>query len=124
MKIKALIFSNKGETLIESVISLLVFSVLLATVTVTVMAALNITRQSAHDARIAQIAVNDTIDGTYVGVLANADDVTITFRYTVITPGETPADPPVIVDEYNLPISHNVFVNRGDTSLRIAFRPQ
>ena len=111
MKKKALIFSNKGETLVESIISILVFSVLMVTIAITIQAALRITGLSADAANQAQETVNTTIEGVYI----NPANVTFTFNYEIIT-----AEPPAVPPDTTITITEQIHINNVPGNL--AFR--
>ena len=111
MKIKAIFNSNKGESLVESVISILIFSVLLLTITLTIQTALLITANATQGANTAQDNVNSII--TDLPPQAHNASITFNFEYTLV--GET--DSKILS-----PVTHNV--NTINENGFRAFRPR
>ena len=107
--VKSIIKSKNGETLVESVISLLIFSFLLLTITLTIQTALRITSISTQAAYRAQNEINEIVAGFY----PTPSSGTITFSFEagagVGVPGEA-SD-----------ASHNVIIN--NVPGQRAFRP-
>jgi uncharacterized protein (UPF0333 family) len=60
-KIKKILHSNKGETLIESIASLLVLTVLIAAISTMINFSLRITSDATRNARAMQDTVNEVI---------------------------------------------------------------
>jgi len=105
--IKKIFRSNKGETLVESIVSLLILSVLLLAVTTMIQTALRMTSASAQKARGMQ---EDTVNPVILADYRDSEnDVAITFEATAIE------------GEHNIEAKHNVVFNQ-DGGL-IAFSP-
>jgi len=105
--IKKIFRSNKGETLVESIVSLLILSILLLAVTTMIQTALRMTSASAQKARGVQ---EDTVNPVILADYRDSEnDVAITFEATAIE------------GEYNIEAKHNVVFNQ-DGGL-IAFSP-
>jgi Tfp pilus assembly protein PilV len=63
-KIRAILKASRGETLVEGIVSILVFTILIATVTMTIMVSLRMTSASNRAAEAMQESVNAAMDGT------------------------------------------------------------
>lgn len=104
-KLKRIIRSDKGETITESIASLLVFMVLLLAVTTMTQTALKMTRESIQTATDAQEGyINNAMLSGYV---SSGDVESITFKSTVAT---------------NINTTHEVLIN-NDGGI-IAFTPK
>ena len=106
-KIKSNIFSKKGETLVESLISILVFSLILVTVVLTVNTALRITALATENAIALQEEMNEIVRARFISPTVPLD---ITFTYTIEGGGSG-----------TIEITHNVHTVE-ELGLR-AFRP-
>lgn len=80
-KLKTVLLNNKGESLMESVASLLIFSILMMAVATMITASLRITSASTKDASERQDAVNKGIMEDYDTTPTND---TLTFEGTGI----------------------------------------
>jgi membrane-bound ClpP family serine protease len=88
-RISAALGNNRGETLMESIVSILVFSILMAAITVTISASLRITAFAVREARNMQNAANRVLaestcdgegDGCDTGVISFAGiDIGVVF---------------------------------------------
>jgi Tfp pilus assembly protein PilV len=83
-KILLTLKNKRGESLMESIVSILVFSILMAAVTTTVVVSLRITGTAIREAQDMQAAANDAMMGIDMGAggvpRSNADRTrTITF---------------------------------------------
>jgi len=63
-KVLAILNSKNGESLMESLVSILVFTILVAAVTMMILLSLRITRSSTEAANESQEEVNSLISGT------------------------------------------------------------
>lgn len=67
-KIKAILSGNSGETLVESLISILVFAILIETVTLMIMTALRMNGTSISNATASQTSINENIVKDFSGL--------------------------------------------------------
>jgi Tfp pilus assembly protein PilV len=116
-KIKKLLLSKKGESLIESLVSIIIFSLLIVTITLTIATALRITAQATGDARLAQEAVNDIIAGRATGT---PNEVTFSFTYTFTTPDEENGE----TTNRTSTATHDVNINTTQGRLAFAEQPE
>ena len=105
LKIKKIIKSNSGETLLEGIISIFVLTVLLAAVTMMIMTSLGMTRMLTENAEEAQESANDAILVGYSGAGTN---LKITFKST---------------NTNDIIAEHNVVFYRSDDGT-VAFSPR
>jgi uncharacterized membrane protein len=82
--------SRRGETLAEGIVSMLIFTILIAMVTLTIMVSLRITLTSTQDAEGIQDSVNTLLAG---GGTADEDIDGITFRIIRINQEDHSAAP-------------------------------
>lgn len=64
-KLKAILSSNKGESLMESLISMVVFAIMIEAVTLMIMTALRMNSSSITKATASQTSINNEITGVY-----------------------------------------------------------
>jgi hypothetical protein len=114
--IKVVLKSRKAETLIESLISIMILSILLVTVTLTIVTALRITGQSTDGANRAQGTVNELVAGTY-GISASNALFTMSFAYTFLDE----SGDEILGETGYITSSHNVVT--AETDGYRAFRP-
>jgi Tfp pilus assembly protein PilV len=81
-KIKAILTSNRGESLLESIVSILVFSILVASVTMILTVAMQITNQSFGLAEDSQNAANRLQAFTSPLVPPTPPDTSFTIHFT------------------------------------------
>lgn len=85
---KSTLSKNRGETLVESVVSILVFSIFMLAVTTMILASLRLTAASTKSAKANQDAVNDALLGSAAGekkdlfIKGDGLDVTIPVKLT------------------------------------------
>ena len=92
-KIRAVLKGSRGETLMEGVASILVFTILIASVTLTIMVSLRMTALSNEAARTMQEDVRTALEGS-----DDDDGEDIVFTFT-ITGGGVPVTVKVTVTD-------------------------
>ncbi|MCL1807175.1 MAG: hypothetical protein FWG31_05680 [Oscillospiraceae bacterium] len=65
-KINAILKRKQGETLMEGIVSIMLFTILTITVTMTILVSLQITGRATRDAGLDQVAVNNLLEGNDV----------------------------------------------------------
>lgn len=100
-RIKRIIRSNKGETIVESIVSLLILSILLLAVTTIIQTALRMTSVSIQNAKETQDLFNIVAKAEY----SDSEPAEITFS----------------ASDINISATHHIIFNKDDGI--IAFSP-
>lgn len=71
-KLKAILGSNKGESLMESLMSIIIFAVMIEAVTLMIMTALRMNSSSITKASASQTSINSSVVADYGGLTGTA----------------------------------------------------
>ena len=82
-KFKFIIQSKKGESLVESIISIMIFSLLLVTIALTIQTALRISTITSEDANRLQRTANELIAGQFDDAVIGTISFTSTGGVTI-----------------------------------------
>ncbi|MCL2079539.1 MAG: prepilin-type N-terminal cleavage/methylation domain-containing protein [Oscillospiraceae bacterium] len=120
-KASKIIRQNKGETLIESLISILILSLLFTAIALTVAASLRITAAAAEKAAAAQDMANKITAGQFDD--EQNDTLTFTFSYDILEFSSVTGDYEIAYTD-NLEIEFDVLVFSEDNYNYRSFRPE
>jgi len=81
-KINAILKRKQGETLMEGIVSIMLFTILTITVTMTILVSLQITGRATRDAGLDQDAVNKLMAGSFA---ASSSSITFTASSTSLS---------------------------------------